>query len=457
MTQKGKVTSIKGHIIEVKFYDEKPAIRDLLVLEEDPSIQMEVYSSSNKSTFFCFLLSSPEKLHKGSVVVNTGTSIQIPVGDEVLGRVVDIFGTPQDGKGTLTVKTRKSIFGDEINLSDTIVPKEVLQTGIKCIDFFAPILKGGRLGLFGGAGVGKTILLTEIIHNVVIIDKKDTVSVFTGVGERVREGQELYETLGEAQVLPSVSLIYGNMGANPAVRLRTALAGVTIAEHFRDDLQKNVLFFIDNMFRYVQAGYELATLMNTIPSEGGYQATLTSQMGEVQERLSSTPNASLTAIEAIYVPSDDITDTGVQAIFPYLNSTIVLSRSIYQQGLFPAINILASTSSALDTEIVGEKHYSTYIAAQSILKKAATVERIVSLVGESELSADDQRTYKRANILRNYMTQNFYVVESQTGKKGSYVPLEDVINDVAAIISGQYDDYPPTTFLYISSLKDIRH
>lgn len=455
MKDTGSVIRINGNIVEVRFYKNPPDIHDILVLEEDPSIQMEVYSSSSGSTFFCFLLSSGNKLRKGAPVINTEKPLTIPVGNAILGRVIDIFGKAQDGKTEIQTKERAALFGKEQAIENVVVPHEVLKTGIKAIDFFAPILKGGRVGLFGGAGVGKTILLTEIIHNIVNLQNTDTVPVFTGVGERVREGQELYETLSQSGVLPSVSLIYGHMGENPAVRFRTAYAGVTIAEYFRDVQKKNVLFFIDNMFRFVQAGYELATLMNTIPSEGGYQAALASQMGSLQERLTSTNNASLTAIEAIYIPSDDITDTGVQSIFPYLDSTVVLSRSIYQQGRLPAVDILSSSSSGLNKEAVGEKHYNAYLEAQAVLKRAATVERIVSLVGESELSPEDQAIYKRARIIQNYMTQNFFVAESQTGQKGHSVPLETTVLDVVDILEGHYDDYAPETFLSIGTLQDI--
>lgn len=457
MNKNGRIISIKGNITEVKFYDNPPAIHDLLILEEDSSVQMEVYSSSNDLTFFCFLLSTSYKLHRGSVVINTGKPLTIPVGESVLGRVLNLFGETQDGQGSLAKTELRSIFDSNITLEELVVPSKVLQTGIKSIDFFAPIFKGGRVGLFGGAGVGKTILLTEIIHNIVNIQKNDTLSVFTGVGERVREGQELYETLKQSGVLPAVSLIYGTMGDNPAVRFRTAFAGITIAEYFRDVKKKNVLFFLDNMFRFVQAGYELATLMNVIPSEGGYQATLSSEMASLQERLISQKDASLTAIEAIYIPSDDLTDNAVQSIFPYLDSTVVLSRSIYQEGRFPAVDLLSSTSSALNIEVVGTSHYETYLQAQSVLKRASTVERIVSLVGESELSPEDQVIYKRARILKNYMTQSLSVVESQTGQKGQYVPLETTVIDVTAILKGGYDDYPAETFMNIGSLSDIQH
>src|SRR3989344_1024594 len=271
MENKGKVISVKGHIIEVEFEDNPPSIHDVVYFEKDPDVKMEVYDSSSSSTFYCISLSSTKKLHRGSSVINSGEPIKIPVGDEILGRVIDIFSQPQDGKGSLDNIDTRPIFSEDVNFANVIVPTEVLVTGIKAIDFFAPILKGGKVGLFGGAGVGKTILLTEIIHNVVTVHKEKSVSVFTGVGERVREGQELYESLQQTGILPTTALIYGQMGENPTVRFRTATAGVALAEYFRDVKKKDVLFFIDNIFRFAQAGYELATLMNAIPSEGGYQ------------------------------------------------------------------------------------------------------------------------------------------------------------------------------------------
>lgn len=452
---KGKIISVKGHVIEVEFENESPSIHDIVVMETDPSVQMEVYASSSARTFYCFALTATKKISRGARVINTNEPIKIPVGAEILGRVMDIFGVTQDGKGDLAATEKRSIFSQEVSFDNVVVPKIVLETGIKAIDFFAPILKGGKVGLFGGAGVGKTILLTEIIHNIVILSKDKSVSVFTGVGERAREGQELYEALEESKVLPSVSLIYGNMGENPAVRFRTAIAGITLAEYFRDEMGKNVLFFIDNVFRFTQAGYELSTMMNQIPSEGGYQATLASEMAAFQERLVSTISAAITSIEAIYVPSDDITDYGVQSVFPYLDSSVVLSRAIYQEGRFPAIDFLASTSSGLNDEVVGIHHYRAFIQTQNLLKKAVSLERIVSLVGESELSAEDQIIYKRARIIKNYMTQNFYVTEAQTGKKGQYVTLAETVSDIESILGGKYDDYPAETFLYIGALKDL--
>jgi F-type H+-transporting ATPase subunit beta len=475
MKEKGKILSIKGQIIEVAFHEDAPQVHDILVMEEDPNIKLEVATSSATGSYYCFSLTPTKFLYRGASVINTQEPISIPVGKEVLGRVMNVFGDPQDGKGEIKSFTKTPIFKDDISFDDVIVPKTILETGIKVLDFFAPILQGGKVGLFGGAGVGKTILLTEIIHNIVILDKKDlpvstetkpvetkksgaldSVAVFTGVGERAREGQELQEALDTSKVLKQVALVYGQMGENPAVRFRTATAGITLAEYFRDEEDRNVLFFIDNVFRYAQAGYELSTMMNSIPSEGGYQATLSSEMASFQERLISTKKGDITSIEAVYVPSDDISDYGVQSVFPYLDSTVVLSRSIYQEGRFPAIDLLSSSSSALNIEIVGEDHYRTLILAQNLLKKAFSLERIVSLVGESELSPEDALTYKRARIIKNYMTQSFFVAESQTGKKGSYIKREETIQDVKSIIEGKYDDYPPETFLYIGSLREMK-
>lgn len=454
MQNRGKVISVIGNIVEVEFEGTAPAIHDVLVLEHDHDIRMEVYTSSSALRYFCILLSLSNKIYHGATVINTGDSIRIPVGAEVLGRVIDLFGRVQDGKNPLPQIDTRPIFATNVNFNDVVISKTILETGIKAIDFFAPIVIGGKVGLFGGAGVGKTILLTEIIHNVILLHKENNVSVFTGVGERVREGQELYESLSDAGVLPSVALLFGEMGKNPTVRFRTAIAGVTIAEYFRDVLAKNILFFIDNIFRYAQAGYELSTLMNTIPSEGGYQATLTSEMASFHERLVSTRQGSITTFEAIYVPSDDITDYAVQSVFPYLDANVVLSRSIYQEGRFPAIDLLSSTSSALNIDIVGEEHYKNLILAQDLLKKAVALERIVSLIGENELSPNDQIFYKRAKILKNYMTQSFFVTQSQTDKKGTYVVLAETVKDIGQILEGMFDDFPPETFLFIGSIKD---
>jgi F-type H+-transporting ATPase subunit beta len=451
----GIVVSVKGQIIEAEFLDEKPRINDVLFSKDNPEIKMEVYTSATPNSFFCLALTGVNTLHHGSVVVSSGQPIRVPVGNGMLGRVVDSLGDPQDGKGEIKGGQLKPIIAKDVAFANVAIPKEILETGVKAVDFFTPIIKGGKIGLFGGAGVGKTVILSEIIHNIVILHPEKNVSVFTGVGERTREGEELYQTLIESKVMQGVTLIYGSMGENPAIRFRTAFTGVTLAEDYRDNLGKDVLFFIDNIFRFAQSGYELSTLMNAIPSEGGYQATLASEMASFHERLVSTEKNAITTFEAIYVPADDLTDSGVQAIFPYLDSGIILSRQVYQEGRFPAIDLLSSNSSSLNAETVGEKHYLTALDAQALLKKAKALERIVSLIGESELSSNDQLIYKRSKMLKNYMTQNFTVVETQTEKKGVNVPVKQTVDDVRAILDGKVDVLAPEDLFFIGTLKEL--
>jgi F-type H+/Na+-transporting ATPase subunit beta len=451
----GKVISIKGQIIEVEFLEDKPRIYDVLISKDDDQVKMEIYTSATPTSFYCLALTDTNKLHHSSIVIDTGQPIRIPVGPEMLHRVIDTLGNPQDNLGEIKTKETRPIISKSVSYANVSIPRELLETGIKVIDFFTPIIKGGKVGLFGGAGVGKTVIISEIIHNLVILNPEKNVSVFTGVGERTREGEELFETLKESQVMKGVTLIYGSMGVNAALRFRTAFTGVTLAEYYRDALGKDVLFFIDNVFRFAQSGYELSTLMNSIPSEGGYQATLTSEMASFHERLVSTSTNTITTFEAIYVPADDLTDSGVQAIFPYLDSGIILSRSVYQEGRFPAIDILSSNSSALNPETIGQLHYDTALEAQGLLKRATSLERIVSLIGESELSTDDQIAYKRSKMLKNYMTQNFTVVENQTEKKGVYTTVKDCVNDVRAILDGKTDKLLPEDLMYIATLKDV--
>lgn len=455
--QIGKIVEIQGQVAEIEFKNSTPSMRDIIVLEADRSVKMEVYTSSGSSTYYCFVLTGLEKLYRGAQVINTEKPIVIPVGKHVLGRVIDIFGNPKDGNGPINKDHVRSIYKKTLPYHEVSSHEAVLETGIKVIDMFSPLIKGGKIGLFGGAGVGKTLLLTEIIHNVVTLHKNKSLSVFAGIGERIREGHELHMALKEGGVLPSVSLVFGAMSENPAVRYITAFSAVTIAEHFRDELNKDVLFFMDNVFRYAQAGNELAMLMNSIPSEDGYQSTLNSEMAELHERLVSTKEKSISTIEAIYIPNDDILDQGVQAIFPYLDSTVILSRSVYQEGRLPAIDILSSTSSALTPSIVGVDHYQTALDAQSLLKRAAALDRIASLVGESELSAGDQQLYQRAKKLKNYMTQSFFVAENQTGRKGSYVKIKDAVKDVKDLIEGKFDPIPEEKFLFIGAIKEIKN
>lgn len=450
----GKVKSVIGHIVEVSFVTDHPSLSDILILENDPTVKMQVYSSKDETTYYCFLLTQAKHLYRNSKVINTNRPIYIRVGDGVLGRAMDVFGSPIDGKGEIDSFDERPIYHKALEYSNVSTRQEILETGIKAIDFFSPLIKGGKLGFFGGAGVGKTVLLTEIIHNIVMLSKNESVSVFAGIGERIREGQELYESLAEGGVLNTVSLVYGPMSENPAIRFLTGYGAVAVAEYFRDERGKNVLFFIDNIFRFAQAGNELSLLMNTIPSEDGYQATLNSEMAAFHERLSSSKNNYISTIEAIYVPNDDILDQAVQSVLPYLDSSVVISRSRYQEGLLPAIDALSSTSSALSVSIAGEMHFNTLVRAQNLLKKAVSLERLVSLVGESELSSEDRIDYLRSRLLRNYMTQNFFVIEKQTGKKGVYVPLKTVIEDVSDILKGTYDALPEEKLLYVGSAKE---
>jgi F-type H+-transporting ATPase subunit beta len=445
-------------VIEVLFTKKQPSINDLLLLTEDKKVKMQVYRSSGDNTYYCLVLTPTDKLYRGASITNTGRSIVVPVGNSVLGRVVDIFGNPQDGRGPLKKEDAWPIYRASPLYTDIPSHQEILETGIKVIDLFCPILKGGKMGLFGGAGVGKTVLLTEIIHNIVQVSKttSDTkrVSVFAGIGERSREGQELQESLEAGGVLPFTSLVFGPMGENPAIRFLTGLTAITIAEYFRDNLKEDVLFFVDNVFRYAQAGNELSLLMNIIPSEDSYQPTLSSEMADFHERLVSTKANNITTIEAIYVPNDDILDQGVQSVLPYLDSSLIISRTVYQEGRLPAVDILSSTSSALSIDIAGVLHYTTAIKAQGLLKQAVSLDHIASLVGESELSHDDQITYHRAKILRNYMSQSFFVAASQTGRPGKYVSREQTIKDVNDILSGVYDTVSEQKFLYVGEAKE---
>lgn len=457
MDNAGKIIGIQGQIIEVEFKSHEPSVHDILVLADDSGIKMQVALPSGPSSFFCLSLGPTDKLYRGLKVINTKKPIMIPTGVGVLGRALNIFGEPIDGLGAIKKEGQLPIYAKGLDYNEIVKHNEILETGIKAIDFLSPMIRGGKIGLFGGAGVGKTVLLTEIIHNVVVLHKGKGVSVFAGVGERIREGHELYHTLSEKQVLSSVSLVLGTMGENPAVRFLTGYTGVTLAEYFRDSLKKDVLFFIDNVFRLAQAGNELSVLMNTIPSEDGYQATLTSEMASFHERLVSNKDNSISSIEAIYIPNDDILDQGVQAIFPYLDSSVVLSRSIYQEGLLPAIDLLSSSSANLNPETVGQLHHDVALKALNLLKQATALDRIVSLVGESELSPSDQLIYERAKKLRNFMTQNFFVTENQTGRKGAYVPRATTVNDVNDLISGKYDEITDDKFIFIGSIAEIKN
>lgn len=450
----GIVKAILGDIIEVSFIASKPNRHEVLTLADDPTVKLEVYSSTPGDLVYCISFSDPSKLYRGAKVVRLFETITVPVGPNTLGRVVDVFGQPQDGQGEIPAIKARSIYGRPPGFESVKVSREILETGIKVIDFFTPFLKGGKIGLFGGAGVGKTILLTELMHNIAKFHKG--ISVFAGIGERIREAQEMVENLSENKVLPNVAMVFGQMNERPAVRFRTGYTAATLAEYFRDEEDRDILFFVDNAYRLIQAGNELSTLLNTIPSEDGYQATLTSDVGIFQERLVSAGRGSITSVEAVYVPADDFTDSGVQALFPYFDSSVSLSRAVVEEERRPAVDILASSSGLVDPGLLGYSHYEAYLEAERVLSRYAYLDRVVSIAGEGELSNEDRVLYRRAKLILAYMTQNSFMVTNQTGKKGAYVGRLDVVSDVANILNGNLDDFPPERLMYISTLATIK-
>lgn len=367
---------------------------------------------------------------------------------------MDLFGNPLDNKGPIGATQSRSIHAQPPTFSTTNITREVLETGIKVIDFFTPFLKGGKIGLFGGSGVGKTVILTELMHNTAVYHKG--ISIFAGVGERIREAQEMIENLEQNKVLPNVSLVLGQMNERAAVRFRAAYTAVTIAEYFRDVENRDILFFVDNVYRLIQAGNELSTLLNTIPSEDGYQATLTSDIGQFQERIVPTTSGSVTAIEAIYVPADDLTDSGVQAVMPYFDSVVSLSRAVAEEGRRPAVDILSSSSSLIEAKFIGLPHYEAYLEAEKILNRYVFLDRVVSIAGEQELSPDDLKIYTRAKRILNYMAQDVHMTADQSGRPGVYVPRKKVIEDVSDILSGKLDEMAPENLLYISTLDQMK-
>ncbi len=451
---KGKIVAIKGEIVEVEFYRNPPFIKEILVLEKDPTFFLEVYKSSKNNAFLCFSLSDSSKISRGDKVERTRKFFEVPVGKELLGRVIDIFGNPLDGGPKIETKEKKEIWTSPPPYQEIIPGRELIETGIKVIDFFVPLIKGEELGIFGGAGVGKTVLLLELMHNLSFLKKKH--AVFAGIGERIREGHELYETLKKNNILPWISLVFGQMNEPATIRFKVGFVGATLAEYFRDNLKQDVFVFIDNVYRFLQAGNEISTMLEEIPSEDGYQPTLYSEIAALEERLVSTKNGTITSVQAVYVPADDITDSGVQAVLPYFDSTIILSREVYQEGRFPAVDILASSSSAINPSILGKEHYELLIEAKKILEQYKNLEQIVTIIGEAELSLENRKIYHRAKKILNFMTQNFFTTQEQTGLPGKYVTKAETIEGVKAILEGKYDKLPDEAFLFIGSLKDLK-
>lgn len=449
----GKIRSIKGQLATIQIESETlPFLFEILNCPEDPDLKLEVYYQE-EDIAHALILSQTILMHRGMEVFGTGSELRIVVGDEILGRVINLFGIPQDGKPLAKLNT-VPIYAKAPLLNTIKSGYSVLETGIKAIDFLTPFPKGGKIGFIGGAGVGKTVLLTELIHNITTLHQG--VSVFAGVGERIREGQELYQRLVESKTIERTVLLLGQMNENAPIRYRVGLAGTAIAEYFRDQKKQDVLFFIDNMFRFVQAGMEVAMLLGTIPSEQGYQATLQTELSSLEDRLIATENGSITAIQTVYVPSDELADAGVNAIMGFLDTAVVLSRSIAQMGLYPPIDITLSSSSILSKSMLGEDHFQLLTAFQELLDRFNKLTHIVAIVGQAELSPTDQLIYNRVQKVMNYLTQPFFTTEGHTGRPGVYVPKQTTINDIKSILTGKTDEVPAEKLLYIGALKDAK-
>ncbi len=451
VNQLGRVEAVEGRMARIRFQGRVPRVGE--VCDGKDGVRIYVYGVESKQVVEGLILTGRHLVGEGFVVKGTGKSLQVPVGEGVLGRVVHILGKALDGQGKLEGVEWVPVTNKTPTYERVEHRLEIWETGIKVVDFFAPLVRGGKMGLFGGAGVGKTVLLMEIMHNVFMNkSKEEAVAVFAGVGERTREGYELWQMLKEKEVLAKAVLMYGGMNENAGVRWLTALGAAGMAEHFRER-GREVLFFMDNVFRYAQAGAELSVLTDTTPSEDGYQPGLGQEMAVLQERLVSTKRGKMSAIETIYVPSDDLTDQGVLESYPYLDSFLTLSREVYQAGRFPAVSILESNSSILSPEMVGEEHWQAVTEAQKVLTQVKELERMVALVGEAELSKEKRTMYRRAKLIEAYMTQPFYVVEEQSGIPGEYVKLTETVRDVKAILMGKYDEVEVEEVKFRGSLE----
>jgi len=449
----GKIVQIVGVVIDVEFDNGKiPAIYDAMLIEHNgKTITLEVAQHLDEHTVRSIALSSTDGLKRGQEVKATGSPIQVPVGEETQGRMFNVTGDPIDGKPAPTGK-KASIHREAPSLAEQSNKTEVLETGIKVVDLIAPVTKGGKVGLFAGAGVGKTVLITELINNIAKFHSGN--SVFAGVGERTREGNDLYYEMEEAGVLGKTSLVFGQMNEPPGARLRVALSGLAMAETFRDD-GKDVLLFIDNIYRFTQAGAEVSALLGRMPSAVGYQPNLQQEMGALQERITSTKKGSITSVQAVYVPADDLTDPAPATTFAHLDATIVMNRALTEIGIYPAVDVLDSNSNSLDPEIVGEEHYRVAREVQRVLQSYKELQDIIAILGMEELSDEQKQTVARARRVQRYLSQPFHVAEKFTGNPGSYVKLEDTIRDFADILAGKYDDKPEDWFYMVNgSLKD---
>ncbi len=453
----GTIVQVSGPVVDVRFAKgELPRIRERLTVTVGDKVRvMEVAQHIGSGAVRCIMLAQSEGLSRGMAVTATGAPICVPVGERVLGRLFNVHGDTIDGGEPIPADTeRRPIYRPAPSFTERRASEEILETGIKVIDLLAPYTKGGKIGLFGGAGVGKTVLIQELIHN--IATESGGYSVFAGVGERSREGNDLWSEMGESGVLSKTALVFGQMNEAPGVRMRTALTGLTMAEYFRDECRRDVLLFIDNIYRFIQAGSEVSTLLGRMPSAVGYQPTLAQDLGELEERIASTLNGSITSVQAIYVPADDLTDPAPATTFGHLDATTVLSRKIAETGIYPAVDPLESTSRALDAEVVGREHYETARAVQEILEHYRELQDIIAILGMDELGEEDRKTIRRARRIQRFLSQPFSVAEKFTGVTGVFVPVSETVRSFAAIVGGECDEYPEAAFFNVGTVDDVR-
>jgi len=449
----GKVVQVLGPVVDVDFTDYLPAINEAVeTMIGDQRLVLEVAAQLGDGRVRTIAMDMSEGLVRGQEVKATGDSIKVPVGEEVLGRIFNVIGDTVDDGPEFSAKEYRSIHRDPPSFEEQSTATEVFETGVKVVDLLAPYNKGGKVGLFGGAGVGKTVIIMELINNVAM--KHSGYSVFAGVGERTREGNDLYFEMEESNVLDKVALCYGQMSEPPGARNRIALTALTMAEYFRDDMGLDVLMFIDNIFRFAQSGSEMSALLGRIPSAVGYQPTLASEMGKLQERITSTTKGSITSVQAVYVPADDLTDPAPASVFAHLDATTVLNRSIAEKGIYPAVDPLDSTSRMLDPTIVGEEHYAIARGVQSILQKYKDLQDIIAILGMDELSEDDKNTVERARKIEKYLSQPFHVAEVFTGSPGVYVELADTLAGFKGLIEGKYDDMSEAAFYMVGNMDE---
>ena len=453
--ENGIVKRVIGPVVDVQFPAGKlPEINNAIEVHAgERRIVMEAVQQLGDNAVRCISLFSTDGLQRGCVAVDTGSSVKMPVGEATLGRMFNVIGEPIDGKGPVHATEYLPIHREAPAFTDIAPATELLETGIKVVDLLAPYAKGGKIGLFGGAGVGKTVLIQELIYN--IATAHNGYSVFTGVGERTREGNDLYGEMRESGVLNKTALVYGQMNEPPGARMRVALSGLTMAEYFRDVKHQDVLLFIDNIFRFTQAGSEVSALLGRMPSAVGYQPTLATEMGALQERITSTRKGSITSVQAVYVPADDLTDPAPATTFTHLDATTVLSRDIASQGIYPAVDPLDSTSRILSPEVVGQEHYEVARAVQQVLQRYKELQDIIAIMGMDELSEEDKITVARARKVQRFLSQSFHVAEQFTGMPGQYVPLKETLRGFKMILNGECDSIPESCFLFAGTIDDV--